>query len=445
VTDTAGYTGVTPEGAGYTGAAPAGSASGPPADVVGYTGITVDGGGYSGVTPAASSATSSTPVAGYTGITVDGGGYSGIAPVSASVAPAEPRPDAYSGVTDTSPVLITPSSAASTDESGGRTKLAGIERYEGWFGSFDAQALARDLTGSIKEGDTSRVAEVVETLELLEQIDGNYTGRLANVARELASITPLEELASLADSHDGQRAALGMVRALQTGYTTQAEAKAVDTLRSTALPRHDRLSKVPWSRDGRITARLQDTGSKLQSIDPDGAEIVYDEYRVSFDQMPPGVEPGEFLGELARDLNGAVNDGVFDTINEFKRRDTGGPPTVGDVYDIEIVADSGSVMLVEQKSGSFVFQTITTPFAETGLHPENGIREFGFEQLQDGKTVFYTRGVSQPRGMARVGAPVGAMVQDTGWRSLIRGIGNELVSRGGRLSPKAFEARTTSK
>ncbi len=142
--------------------------------------------------------------------------------------------------------------------------------------------------------------------------------------------------------------------------------------------------------------------------------------------MPDKTTAESFLLEMARDLNGTVKNADFNRINVFKRRRSG-DPIVGEIIDIDILGpDDGSVILAELGPTYFVFQTIECP--QTGTHPENGSREFGFER--NGAVVtFYTRGVSRP-GNFMVGI-IGSVPQRKGWTSLMQGIADQITARGG--------------
>ena len=129
---------------------------------------------------------------------------------------------------------------------------------------------------------------------------------------------------------------------------------------------------------------------------------------------------------MATDLNGTIDDGEFNTINEFDKRQEG-PPRIGDIYDIDIFGpDNGSVVLTDMGDNYFIFATIST--LETGTHPEYGAREFGFETNDDGSFTFYTSGVSRPGSL---GADLfGDLPQEIGWTNLVEGIGNTLEAEG---------------
>lgn len=93
-------------------------------------------------------------------------------------------------------------------------------------------------------------------------------------------------------------------------------------------------------------------------------------------------------------------------------------------------------MVVEMTETSFTLQTIVTPFSQTGSHPENGARQFGFERNPDGSVTFYTQGVSQadiPQGSA------GAYLQGQSWTAMMKGISNEIEERGGESSPSTIK------
>jgi hypothetical protein len=149
--------------------------------------------------------------------------------------------------------------------------------------------------------------------------------------------------------------------------------------------------------------------------------------------MPPGGTAKSFLAEMAMDLNGTVNDGGFNAINNFIRRKTG-PPATGEIIHIDIMGpDNGGVILAELTTEYFVFETVTTP--EDGTHPENGSAEFGFERV-GGRVRFYTRGVSRPGNLAiRL---VGALPQMIGWTRLCRGLSDTIARRGGTPGLDSF-------
>jgi len=203
-------------------------------------------------------------------------------------------------------------------------------------------------------------------------------------------------------------------------------------------PSHARLLKLSelTGLPPEVIAALAAAGAKLQPISGGRGDYVYDDYNVTIDRMPPGVSPEAFLREMATDLNGTVNDGGFDFINEFNRRGSG-PPTLGEIWDIDILGpDDGSVVLSQSASDHFVFTTIETP--QTASHPEFGSREFGFQRNADGSVTFYTRGASRPRD---IGVDLfGDLPQAAGWARLMRGISDELDRRGGRARPNSFKS-----
>lgn len=435
-TPAAGYTGATSSGSGHTGTvlfSP--SARGGDSTAVGYTGIADGGGGYTGVvsTSTADIGPEGAPAAaGYTGVTAEGYGYTGAAQV---------HQPGYEGLVatgnDGSDGWALTSDAASFE-------YQELAQYQtGWFGGYDTELMAKDLAHSIDGGDTRRLVGLVRLMDELRGPDTSIDIALSDFAADLANAASPDSLRSLSSSSDGRITALRLVKSLQSGYTTERENNAVNTLRDSALPQHRHLAGAPWSRNPSITSALEQSGSSIQAIREDGGETTYDEYRVSFNQMPSDLSARDFLAEMARDLNGAVNDGYFNAVNTFARRDAGTEPAIGDIYDIDIPVKSGSVMLVETSPNAFTFQTIKTRLL--GSHPESGVREFGYEIEPDGRTVFYTRGVSQPTGLVRVGQAFAAEAQDFGWTRMIKGIGQELFRRGAKLSDRPYSSVTTSK
>jgi hypothetical protein len=105
--------------------------------------------------------------------------------------------------------------------------------------------------------------------------------------------------------------------------------------------------------------------------------------------------PNPFFDEMRQDIHSVSPHPGFSTLTEFVPRNKNQLPQLGDIIDIKIPGDNGSVMLVDNQKNYFTFNTITnlSPFDK---HPESGAREFGYEQNSDGSTTLYTRGVSRP-------------------------------------------------
>jgi hypothetical protein len=211
--------------------------------------------------------------------------------------------------------------------------------------------------------------------------------------------------------------------------------RLIGALVSTA---HAHLLGESPSRTAAVTAALGPHSASIQSIASGGWLVVYDEYSIVMDAMPPGLTAEQYLQEMAQDLNVAVGDSTFDSINVFARTapdKARGAPAIGDVYDIDIKGpDNGSVMLVESAPDHFIFQTVTVP--QTGTHPEFGSREFGFQRLEGGAIRFYTRGASRPS--SELTGMIGGIVQEKGWTAMLTGIGATLARRGGTLRSGSF-------
>src|SRR5262249_49478098 len=137
---------------------------------------------------------------------------------------------------------------------------------------------------------------------------------------------------------------------------------------------------------------------------------------------------------MMTDLNGTVNNSVFNAMNEFSRRSSG-DPAIGDIYDIDILGpDNGSVVLSSMGSKYFDLTTIHTP--ETGDHPESGSREFGFRNNPDGSVPFYTSGASRPENyLSYFGGKPPQMVS---WTSMMKGISNSIQKLGGVPRQNSF-------
>ena len=305
-----------------------------------------------------------------------------------------------------------------------------IERYTDWGGlNLREDALGSYLM-SLLPGSASLVNAVFTELGSVNRDDVAYYAVEGATDKELQAV-----------ARGGAKWVLfRMMRELQNGSTVDSEAKQIERIVRASDPAYGRLKGEKAGKDPRVTKSLKAAGASLQSISDGSGDYIYDEYSVIIDQMPSGLTPEEYLGEMGTDLNKTVHDDMFDTINMFKRRATTKTPEVGNIYDINIMGpDNGSVVLVEKTSSYFVFQTITTK--KTGTHPEYGSRQFGFTRLRGGAVKFYTKGASRPANAA-VGAG-GRLPQTIGWTRLMRGISDSIQDRGGRPRPGSFKSWTS--
>lgn len=294
-----------------------------------------------------------------------------------------------------------------------------IKQYTNWGGlNLREEALATDLLARLP-AESAFVGRVLDGLSSTDRDDVTY---------EIVHQATDNQLRSIAATPAGRAVLMRVVSELQDGLTTDGEAYQIGRVSQLASPSHAHLNAAPWENSPAVQAALASSGVKLQSINSPFAagDHIYDEYKVIIDRMPPGVTPEAYLARMATDLNGAVNNKAFNDVNMFSRVNTGHPPQVGDIYHIDIYGpDNGSVMLVEQASARFVFQTVETPIQQDGTHPEYGAREFGFERNTDGSVTFYTRGASRPVVIPSF-ASIGRWKQEQGWTAMIDGIGKEL-------------------
>ncbi|MEC8192201.1 MAG: DUF4157 domain-containing protein [Myxococcota bacterium] len=276
----------------------------------------------------------------------------------------------------------------------------------------------------------------------LDAVDG---ANRDDVSYHVANGASDEQLKAIAAVPGGAELLMRMMRELQAGFTSDDDAVEMERLVRCASPSHERLAGEGAGQDQRVQDALAREDADLQSINDGVGDLIYDEYSVIIDAMPPGLTPEAFLTDMATDINTAVHDEMFNLLSFFERRPTSASPEVGSIYDIEIPVDQGSVVLVERTPSFFVFQTITTngpgSGRDTGSHPECGSREFGFETLKDGSIRFYTRGASRPAN--RFIQATGKAPQAMGWTRLMRGISDSIEGRGGKPRPGSFESWTT--
>jgi Domain of unknown function (DUF4157) len=269
---------------------------------------------------------------------------------------------------------------------------------------------------------------------VIKVINSVNEARQAALADAILMEASDDEIRTIGADSSGREVLLRLIAAWQTSPYGASGKQQLQMNRVIKLisPSHARLTDEPWASDPAVKGALKASGATPQSPKDSWASgpLVYDEYGVTIESMPPGLTPEAFLEEMENDLNKAVNNYVFDVVNEFKRASTAKPAQISETIHIDIKGpDNGSVMLVEKTQSRFVFQTVMTK--QDGTHPEYGSREFGFQRNPDGSIMFYTRGISRT-GMMPGGYAIGRHVQRWGWEHLTKGIGDTLTSRGGQ-------------
>jgi len=177
----------------------------------------------------------------------------------------------------------------------------------------------------------------------------------------------------------------------------------------------------------------------LQTVyDPvvSGKTTTVDEYSIGV-RLPPDLSPEAFLAEMAADMDGVLG-GEFAAQADF--RNHGGTPVAGQVIEID-VEDPGlpfidpdlspfnaPVILTRVEDDRFSVQTIELNTQEHGLH---GTREWGFEELPNGSTRFYTRAISVEDNLAaELGGRRGERELWTSWTDRV---GDVIEDRGGAV------------
>ena len=100
------------------------------------------------------------------------------------------------------------------------------------------------------------------------------------------------------------------------------------------------------------------------------------------------------------------------------------------VVDLDIWGpDNGAIAYLDVDTSDGDFQVITVENNASGTHPVSGMRRWGYVELDNGRTLFYTAGI-ESANMAGTG-DVGSSLQFETWSDLVRDIGKEVEMRGG--------------
>jgi hypothetical protein len=324
-----------------------------------------------------------------------------------------------------------------------------VDRYTSFFGlRLDESGLARELRETIVD-DPEVVREVLDRLARSDAIQ---------VAREVAAQLLDDAVEVVASTSAGRATLLTIVRLLGESDDEDDHRELQRVVRVLSRS-HNRMLSEPWLNDPAIAKAAADADARIQPLSGGSGFHVFDEYTVTVERMPENLSPEQFIDRLVRDLNATVANSDFDCLTIFQRRESGDARR-GEIVDIDILGpDNGSVMLVERESDHFTYATLTTPFVQTGEHPEWGVREFGFESNDDGSVTFYTRGVSRQDAWTRnawiggyvFGGPIGmllashapAALQERAWSGLLKGIGESIERAGGHVRENGYGAWRT--
>jgi hypothetical protein len=150
-----------------------------------------------------------------------------------------------------------------------------------------------------------------------------------------------------------------------------------------------------------IVTDLAGRNMKVQNFDDAIGDLNLDFYPVKITKMPTvngtQVDAAGLLEHVRRNLNDFVNTfystfSPYQTPTDSVKWESASP--LGAVIKIDIPGPDNAAVVTSLAEGSrWRFSTIRTP--NTGSHPVSGNREFGFRTLDDGSTVFFTRGADR--------------------------------------------------
>jgi hypothetical protein len=184
------------------------------------------------------------------------------------------------------------------------------------------------------------------------------------------------------------------------------------------------LSNTPIS--GATKATLARRGAKTWNY-PDGwGWIRTDVFAVEV-TLPKGLSPREILDKV-RDDPTRIGRGRFARQVDWAASRLGRKRLA--VVDLDIWGpDNGAVAYLDVDTSDGDFQVITVENKASGTHPVSGMRRWGYVELDNGRTLFYTAGI-ESANVAGTG-DVGSSLQFDTWSDLVRDIGKEVEMRGG--------------
>ncbi len=226
---------------------------------------------------------------------------------------------------------------------------------------------------------------------------------------------------------------------VKAGLTKSSECRSGELIPTDRF--HMRLYAEPWLKDQKIRSILDSAlkkgKAKIQSNKLErGKKMAFDEYSIKVYRMPEGISPEGMIKLLAQDMNGTLDPvrtnsaaaASFKALAHFQRRDIGSPK-LGELVDINIPGDAGTVQLVELVPDHFIYQTVISD--KYGEHPVSGAREFGFRR-QANYVEFYTRAADRPY-IENLRLP-GFAAQTITWESFVIAVSDFINQRGGQTS-----------
>jgi autotransporter passenger strand-loop-strand repeat protein len=177
-----------------------------------------------------------------------------------------------------------------------------------------------------------------------------------------------------------------------------------------------------------VQAAITAAHGSLQPIADGYGEWKYDLYATTF-RLPLDTTPQEFLNDFMNNINGTVYNPTFNATVQFTLRESR-PVGVGSIYDLKFPGATGALVVSAATPTYFDLTTISTP--ETGTHPENGTREFGYIQNADGTITFYTAAADRSNNFFTT---IGNPIQNLSWTSMLQGLDNTIDQDEGQVIP----------
>ena len=219
------------------------------------------------------------------------------------------------------------------------------------------------------------------------------------------------------------------------------------------VPQPLRMSGIPYWVHGQwvllanidadeVADRLDDPALNPTDYEDGWGEIKTDFFGVIV-SLPRGETPEKIITDHLNNPS-TLGNGTF--ASEWVSWPVAGPSghKDGDAADLDIVGpDNGQVIFIDTDPSDGQVCVITAENETSGTHPVDGVRCWGFVEMEDDSWLIYTIGV-EAAGVAGTGLPAAIMQHGT-WISWVTDVGWEVDDRGGTVDKILVDTEWTGR